>query len=64
MKRSFFLFCLLSVVLGIMGQKKNNPSDTAIYNIALHSDIDVTASAYVNANESPEKACDNNISTK
>lgn len=64
MKRSFFLFCLLSVVLGIMGQKKNNPSDTAIYNIALHSDIDVTASAYVNANESPEKACDNNIFTK
>ena len=40
------------------------PEDTVVYNLALSKDIDVTASAYVNQNEAPEKACDDNTSTK
>ncbi len=39
-------------------------TDTILRNIALNKDIDVTASAYVNENEAPEKACDGNTATK
>lgn len=50
----------------VVSDKKRNatPADTAMRNIALSKEIDVTASAYVNENESPEKACDDNIATK
>ncbi len=38
--------------------------DTIMRNIALSKSIDVSASAYVNQNELPEKACDDNNTTK
>ena len=45
-------------------QAQTANADTVMRNIALSKDIDVSASAFVNQNETPEKACDGDVRTK